>query len=62
MSCETWRPLLVQAAENSLDALNETERESLGAHLAQCDECRTDFDDQRAVRQTLNSRLDEKNS
>lgn len=58
MSCDTWRPLLVQAAENSLDALNETERESLATHLTHCDECRTDFDDQRAVRQALNTRLD----
>ena len=58
MSCEAWRPLLTQAAENRLDGLNATDQKSLTVHLAQCPECRDALDDQRAVREALSTRGD----
>ena len=58
MSCEHWLPMLLQAAEDGLDAMSASERDTLRAHLAQCAECREALEAQRVVRMALTSRED----
>ena len=58
MSCETWRPLIMEAAEKGLDALDRAARNRLTSHLTQCVECQAALEDQQAVRDVLNARVD----
>ena len=58
MSCDTWFPMLLVAAEDRLDELDVTERDRLTAHLARCTDCRDALDEQRAVRAVLTARRD----
>jgi len=58
MSCETWIPWLVRAADDRLDGLARVERERLLAHLTSCPACRSAVDEQRAVRTALQARED----
>ena len=58
MSCDTWLPMLLVAAEDRLDELDVTERDRLTAHLARCTDCRDALDEQRAVRAVLTTRRD----
>ena len=58
MSCETWRPLIMEAAEKGLDALDRAARDRLTSHLTQCVECQAALEDQQAVRDALNARVD----
>lgn len=58
MSCDTWLPILLVAAEDRLDELDVTDRDRLAAHLARCADCRDALDEQRAVRAVLTTRRD----
>ena len=58
MSCDEWRPLVLQAAENRLDDLDAAERRRFESHLTLCAGCRAALEDQRAVREVLTSRVD----
>ena len=53
MSCETWRPLLVRAADERPDALEPADAARLAGHLDRCDDCRALLEEQRAVRRAL---------
>ena len=56
MSCEQWRPMLAQAAEEEPDAPAAGRRARLAAHLERCAACRTLLAEQRAVRRALAAR------
>jgi len=58
MSCDTWLPMLLVAAEDRLDELDVTDRDRLATHLARCADCRDALDEQRAVRAALTTRND----
>ena len=53
MSCEQWRPMLAQAAEEEPDAPAAGRRARLAAHLERCAACCTLLAEQRAVRRAL---------
>lgn len=58
MSCDTFLPLIVRAADHGLDALDPEERGRLATHLEACAECRHALDEQRAVLSVLTGRED----
>ncbi len=58
MSCESWLPTLLQAAEDGLDTLSRPDRDSLEAHLETCADCRLALEEQQAVRDALTARVD----